>query len=73
MAKWDITKAKCPNCEETFQMYVDANEARIDAETKLARAVEAAQQLASDATPCACHDCIEARTTLAELTGGKDE
>ena len=33
MAKWG--ELKCPNCEETFQMYVDANEARIDAEKKL--------------------------------------
>jgi hypothetical protein len=42
-------------------------------EAKLAKAVEAAHQLASDAIPCACHDCIEAHTTLAELKGQDDE
>jgi len=38
-------------------------------EAKLAKAVEAAEQLASDAVPCVCNYCLEARATLAEIKG----
>jgi hypothetical protein len=34
---------------------------------KLAKVVEAAKQLASDAVPCVCFACLEARTALAEI------
>ena len=44
---------------------------RIEALTaELAKAVEA-KQLASDAGPCVCFACLEARALLAEIEGGK--
>jgi len=44
---------------------------RIEAlEAKLAQAVEA-KQLASDAGPCVCFACLEARALLAEIEGEK--
>jgi hypothetical protein len=44
---------------------------RIEALTeKLAKAVEA-KQLASDAGPCVCFACLEARALLAEIEGEK--
>jgi hypothetical protein len=39
-----------------------------EAEAKLAKAVEA-KQLASDAGPCVCFACLEARALLAEIEG----
>jgi hypothetical protein len=39
-------------------------------EAKLAQAVEA-KQLASDAGPCGCFACLEARALLAEIEGEK--
>jgi len=44
-----------------------------DLEAKLAKAVEAAEQLASDAVPCVCNYCLEARATLAEIKGESHE
>jgi hypothetical protein len=44
---------------------------RIEALTaELAKAVEA-KQLASDAGPCVCFACLEARALLAEIEGEK--
>jgi hypothetical protein len=44
---------------------------RIEALTaELAKAVEA-KQLASDAGPCGCFACLEARALLAEIEGEK--
>jgi hypothetical protein len=44
---------------------------RIEALTaELAKAVEA-KQLASDAGPCVCFACLEARALLAEIKGEK--
>ena len=52
---------------EAYQEQLAAEYRIEELEAKLKEAVEAAYQLASDVIPCACHDCIEARTTLAEL------
>lgn len=58
---------------EAYQGQLAAEDRIKELEAKLKEAVEAAYQLASDVIPCACHDCIEARTTLAELKGQEDE
>ena len=58
---------------EAYQGQLAAEDRIKELEAKLKEAVEAAYQLASDVIPCACHDCIEACTTLAELKGQEDE
>jgi alkylhydroperoxidase family enzyme len=58
---------------EAYQGQLAAEDRIKELEAKLKEAVEAAYQLTSDVIPCACHDCIEAHTTLAELKGQDDE
>ena len=70
-----IDDKTCTNCGECVGSQIDDYIEELEAKqyAELEKAVEAAHQLASDATPCACHDCLEAHTILAELKGQEDE
>ena len=69
MAHWG--ELKCPNCEETFQMYVDANEARIDAEAKLRKS--ALQELSALGQASEAHQAqLAAEAKLAKAADAID-
>ena len=61
---------KGQHAAEALGLHVQMQRAEA-AEAKLAKAVEAAKQPASDAGPCVCFACLEARALLAEFEGEK--
>ena len=73
MAKWG--EIKCPRCDDTFQMYVDAKEAEAYAEELEAKLAKAVEQLLRAAEQLDAYVGYgygdEFREAVAELTSGE--